>query len=302
MQWVPSPNHCIFMKINSNFLNRHSFALVGKLGFGKSFDKLVFDVKSQTTRPGVYLWLTPKNSGYEVQYVGKAGSGPKRRMQQHEQGINKPDAKERRDRISECFGKKSQSLEIWFRESKCIPVGDFSDKAVSHYSTEEEALIAEFNPPLNRAKSPNNNSIEGIGGEVLDSGGTQKDLWANEHQTINRKALNQILKLLEGNAKKEWKNLDFKIIGQYTFKDSPALANKCLLVFGKLIKNNFSAYHKYFLITLEGETKVGILNALLPTDSRNASAKKLTSFSSFTPKELVELLKKTSLNLNYLKS
>lgn len=290
------------MKINSLFLNQHSFALVGKLGFGKSLDKLAFDVKSQTTKPGVYFWLTPKNSGYEVQYVGKAGSGPKRRMQQHEQGINKPDAKERRVRISDCFDKKSQSLEIWFRESKCAPVGDFSNKSVSYYSTEEEALIAEFNPPLNRAKSPNNNSIEGIEGEVLDSGGAQQDLWANVHQTINRKALNQVLKLLESSAKKEWKNLDFKIIGQYTLKDSPAIANKCLLVFGKLIRNNFSANHKYFLITLEGETKVGILNALLPIASRNVSPSKITSFSCFTPKELVELLKKTSLNLNYLKS
>jgi hypothetical protein len=290
------------MKINSQFLKQHSFELVGKLGFGKSFDKLAFDVKSESTKPGVYLWLTPKNSGYEVQYAGKAGSGPKRRMQQHEQGINKPDARERRDRICECFDKKSQSLEIWFRVSKCAPVGSFSDKSVSFYSTEEEALIAEFNPPLNRAKSPNNNSIEGIEVELLDSGGAQKDLWINVHQAINRKALNQVLKLLEGNTKKEWKNLDFKIIGQYTLKDSPALANKCLLVFGKLIRNNFSANQKYFLITLEGETKVGILNALLPIDSRNVSASKLTSFSCFSPKELIELLKKTSLNLNYLKN
>jgi len=266
------------MKINSQFLKQHSFVLAGKLGFGKSLDKLAFDVKSQTTKPGVYLWLTPKNNGYEVQYVGKAGSGPKRRMHQHEQGINKPDAKERRDRVSDCFNKKSQSLEIWFRESKYAPVGDFSNKPVSYYSTEEEALIAEFNPPLNRAKSPNNNNIEGIEGEVFDSGGAQQDLWVNVHQTINRKALNQVLKLFEGSAKKEWKNLDFKIIGQYTFKDSPALAKKCLLVFGKLIRNNFSANHKYFLIALEGEPKVGILNALLPIAFRNVSVTNLTHY------------------------
>ena len=288
------------MKINSQFLKQHSFSQVGQLSRGKSTAKLAFDVKSQTTKPGVYMWLTPKNNSYEVQYVGKAGSGPKRRMQQHEQGINKPTAKERRDRIYDCFDKKSQSLEIWFRESKCAPVGDFSDKPISHYSTEEEALIAKFNPPLNRAKSPNNNSIDGIEGEVLDSGAAQKDLWVNVRQTINRKALNQILKLLEGNARKKWKNLDFKIIGQYTFKDSPALANKCLLVFGKLNRNKFSDNHKYFLITLEGETKVGILNALLPMSSRNVSPSKLTSFSCFSQKELIELFKKTSLNLSYL--
>lgn len=288
------------MKINSEFLKQHSFTFAGHLRSDKSEDKLAFNMVSNSTIPGVYLWLTPKTGGYEVQYVGKAGSGPKRRMLQHEQGINKSTAKERRDRISECFDKKTQSLEIWFRESKCESVGDFSPRAVSHYSTEEEALIAEFNPPLNRAKSPNNNSIEGIEGEVFDFGGTQRDFWFNVHQTIDRKALNQILKLLESNAKKEWKNLDFKIIGQYTLKDSPDLAYKCLLVFGKLLKNNFAANQKFFLITLEGEIKVGILNALLPKAYRNISPTKETSFSCFTPKELNGLLKEVKLNLNYI--
>lgn len=287
------------MKINSKFLEQHAFTRVGLLTF-KTPDELSFRIDSPTTKPGVYLWLTPKKSGYEVQYVGKAGSGPKIRMRQHEQGINKPDAKERRERIAEYLDANSKSLEIWFRESKCLPVGDFSNKPISHYSTEEEAFIAELNPPLNRAKPQNNNSIEKIEGEVLDFGGDQRDLWTNVHQTINRKSLNQILKLLEGVAKKKWKNLDFRIIGQYTLKDSPALGNKCLLVFGKLAKKNFN--EKYFLITLEGETKIGILNALLPKNYRNTSTTKLTSFSCFSYKELKELLKNANLNLNEIRN
>jgi hypothetical protein len=289
------------MKIDNSFLDEHSFTLAGKIQTDTAGDKLVFTVTTQTTKSGVYFWLSKSGSNFEVHYVGKAGSGPKMRMQQHQQGANKPESIERRQRIIESFDKKSKSLEIWFRESVCEPVGTLSPRAVSYYSTEEEALITEFNPPLNRAKSSSNNTVDSIESGLLDAGGDQKEMWINVHETLDRKAIDKILKLLKDQVKKEWKNIDLKVIGSYTLKESPNLANKCLLVFGKLLKNNFSSHHKYFLITLEGKTHIGILNALLPNDARNCCPENETKFSSFDQKELINLFKNYSLNTGYFR-
>ena len=289
------------MKIDNEFLNVHSFTLAGKIQTDTAGNKLVFSVTTPTTKSGVYFWLSKSGSNYEVRYVGKAGSGPKMRMQQHQQGANKPESSERRQRIIECFDKKSQCLEIWFRESVYEPVGTLSSRAVSYYSTEEEALITKFNPPLNRAKSSSNNTIDSIESGLLDAGGDQKDMWINVHETLDRKAIDKILKLLKDQIKKEWKNLDLKVIGSYTLKESPNLANKCLLVFGKLLKNNFAPHHKYFLITLEGKPHVGILNALLPKGARNCCPDNETKFSSFDQKELANLFKNYPLNPGYFR-
>jgi hypothetical protein len=289
------------MKIDNEFLDAHSFTLAGKIQTDTAGDKLIFTVTTPTTKSGVYFWLSKSGSNFEVRYVGKAGSGPKMRMQQHQQGTNKPESIERRQRIIESFDKKSKSLEIWFRESVCEPVGTLSHKAVSYYSTEEEALITEFNPPLNRAKSSSNNTVDSIESGLLDAGGDQKDMWINVHETLDRKTMNKILKLLKDQAKKEWKNLDLKVIGSYALKESPSLANKCLLVFGKLLKNNFASHQKYFLLTLEGKTHIGILNALLPKDARNCCPENETKFSSFDQRELAILFKNHSLNTGYFR-
>jgi hypothetical protein len=290
------------MKIDNEFLNVHSFTLAGKIQTDTAGNKLVFSVTTPTTKSGVYFWLSKSGSSFEVRYVGKAGSGPKMRMQQHQQGANKPESIERRQRIIESFDKRSKSLEIWFRESLCEPVGTLSRRPVSYYSTEEEALIAEFNPPLNRAKSSSNNTIDSIESGLLDAGGDQKDMWINVHETLDRKATDKILKLLKDQIKKEWKNLDLKVIGSYTLKESPRLANKCLLVFGKLLKNNFASHQKYFLITLEGKPHIGILNALLPKGGRNCCPDDETKFSSFDQKELAILFKNYSLNADYFRA
>lgn len=287
------------MKIDSTFLKNHSFALAGNITSDEDGGKLVFSVSSKSTKPGVYFWLSRSGSNFEVQYVGKAGSGPKIRMQQHQQGANKPESNERRQRIIECFDKKSKSLEIWFRESICETVGSLSRKAVSYYSTEEEALIAEFNPPLNRAKSSSNNTVENIESGLIEAGGNQKDMWISVHETIDRNGVDALLKLLKNQMKKDWKNLDLKIIGGYTLKDNSALTNKCLMVFGKLLKNNFAPHHKYFLLALEGKPIVGILNALLPVSARNCCPDDEKQFSNFDQKGLTALFKNTSLNIDY---
>lgn len=134
--------------IGKKFLQQHHFCKVGYIKV-ESRIKITFEVSSDIASAGVYMWLTNRGNKYDVQYVGKAGKGPKARMRQHKQGINSGSQK-RRKSIIKAFCKKDERLEIWFRTSKMGKVAGLYKLPISFYSIEEEALIKRFEPPLNR--------------------------------------------------------------------------------------------------------------------------------------------------------
>lgn len=100
---------------------------------------------------GVYAWVAHSKDSAELLYIGKAGSTLRRRCRQHENGFNgKSKSKAGLRNGAYLAGRLSSgdTVTIWGRESERI---ELFGVRVSLHSTEEEALIRKFNPPLNRA-------------------------------------------------------------------------------------------------------------------------------------------------------
>ena len=101
----------------------------------------------------VYIWVSPTANPHEFEplYVGKAGYGVDRRLQQHRGGF-----------VHSGTGRRNCALIIdWLRSGRSIAVftriaatTEMFGVHVSLYSSEEEALCEVFEPPWNRASFP----------------------------------------------------------------------------------------------------------------------------------------------------
>jgi len=270
-------------KVKVNFLDEKNFIKVGRMVAIKDKVEFLWDAKTKA-EPGVYLWLKPKNKKeFEVHYVGKAGSGPEKRMAQHKQGIHKGGNEDRKQQIINSIGsRENDCLEIWFRESPKKHTDVSNKKEVSYYSVEEESLIEEYNPPLNRTKRSANRTIQDIESELFEAGGNQFELWSfakisnSEFHTLD----NLIKHLRQFFSPKVWDDFEFKIIGQYTKgkdKIPPSFLGKPLLVFGEIADVNFK--DRSVLIALDNFERVGIKNFYLKFKDINSPNNDESHFS-----------------------
>lgn len=219
--------------------------------------------------PGVYLWVRrgENERTLDVMYAGKAGNGLVARMAQHIGGLKSADAA-RIDRIKTAFG-LGECLEVWFRQSDKISVNALYDKQISAYSTEEEALITRFSPPLNRAKTPAMRAVSressyasaeaqvftAINSELISANGTQRDLWEDALTGISESHKRKIGRILVSLDKLpglqgKWPAPDFKIVGYYT---AGPLCNQTMLVFGEIAQTNFKKDSRVVYVSLEKE-------------------------------------------------
>lgn len=200
-------------------------------------------------------------------YAGKAGNGLFSRMAQHLGGLKSADAG-RIERIKAAFG-LGECLEVWFRQSGEIMLDGLYNKQISAYSTEEEALITRFSPPLNRAKTPamranpqkSNHESEGsevfaaLNSELVSANGSQRELWEDALIGIDeshRKKIGRVLLLLATcpALQGKWPAPDFKIVGLYT---AGPLCNQTMLVFGEVAQTNFRKDSRVVYVSLEKE-------------------------------------------------
>jgi hypothetical protein len=260
-----------------------NFIKVGRIVVIKGKVEFLWDKKTKT-EPGVYLWLKPKNKKeFEVHYVGKAGSGPEKRMAQHKQGIHKVGNEDRKQQIINSVGSRENDyLEIWFRVSPKKHTDVSNKKEVSFYSVEEESLIEEYNPPLNRTKRSANRTIQDIESELFEAGGNQFELWSSAKMSNGEfhKLDYLIKKLRQFISPRVWDDFEFKVIGQYTKgKDKIPLTflGKPLLVFGEIADVNFR--DKSVLIALDNFERVGIKNIYLKFEDRNTPNNDESHFS-----------------------
>lgn len=101
----------------------------------------------------VYMWVSPgeEQDQFEVLYVGKAGYGVPRRLQQHRGGfVNSGTGRQNRALLTQWLG-EGRAVRVMTRRSAMQRV---FGALVSLYSTEEEALCARFMPRWNRAAFP----------------------------------------------------------------------------------------------------------------------------------------------------
>lgn len=107
---------------------------------------------------GVYAWVAHRERTTEILYVGKAGATLHQRCRQHQGGFNgksKSKAGLRNGAYLTATLQAGDKISIWGRESPRI---ELFGQSVSLFSTEEEALIARFAPPLNRSAKPKGKS------------------------------------------------------------------------------------------------------------------------------------------------
>jgi len=99
---------------------------------------------------GVYAWIAQSASGAELLYIGKAGTTLSRRCAQHCGGFSGKSRSKAGLRNGQAIRERiarGETIEIWAREAARV---ELFGQTVSLHSTEEEALILKFNPPLNR--------------------------------------------------------------------------------------------------------------------------------------------------------
>jgi hypothetical protein len=254
------------MKISKSELENLKFSKVGDISFVDGTIK--FHVNSNNENKGVYLWLSMNSERkFKVCYAGKAGSGPRIRMRQHQQGITRA-TQERIDAFTTLINdsnsinnKNKKCLEIWFRESRCahvefndlnLEISNLESQVISYYSLEEEVLIKYFRPVLNRAMIINDVSYENILQELNRDTDrySQIEMWFSAN--INQRQFDYLFKASNGALKKliKRKKAAFKIIGSYS-SIATGYANKPLLVFGKYSRGSKNTFkERYILIKI----------------------------------------------------
>jgi hypothetical protein len=236
-------------------------------------------LSARNKQAGVYLWLCRIDETLlDEKYAGKAGYGLDARMGQHVAGLRTAPA-ERVEQIKQSFG-VGNCLEVWFRESVMWGFESIFKKypgatcSVSAYSTEEEALITHFDPPLNRAKTPAMRALNGIKAKQIarskgfttldlkmtDANGEQRDLWTNavhlltdSHKKKIGKVHDLVINFLQQPSLEDleikWP-LDYRVIGRYIPHEIP---NQTLLVLGKFVNKKFRSGSRVVYISLENE-------------------------------------------------
>ena len=105
--------------------------------------------------PSVYAWMAMGEEQGEdrgdLLYIGKAGSGVAARARQHEGGFIKSSSGRQNAVALGAVLEQGGSVAVLTRVSGTI---ERFGQVVSAVAIEEEALIAKFQPPLNRAKPP----------------------------------------------------------------------------------------------------------------------------------------------------
>lgn len=103
---------------------------------------------------GIYMWLSPipgDSEQFDVMYIGKAGFGVDRRLQQHRGGfLNSGTGRANRVLIEQWIS-GGRELQVHSRESAPL---DIFGVDVSLYSAEEDAACRLFEPRWNRAAFP----------------------------------------------------------------------------------------------------------------------------------------------------
>ena len=103
-------------------------------------------------KPTIYAWVSPiDESTFDLLYVGKAGYGVQRRMDQHMGGfVNSTTGRKNRELINGLLA-QNRAVQVFARESEKRAVLGVE---VSLYSAEEEAMCQVFSPLWNRAGFP----------------------------------------------------------------------------------------------------------------------------------------------------
>jgi hypothetical protein len=100
------------------------------------------------------MWVSPtsdKQQKFDVLYIGKAGFGVARRLQQHKGGfVNSRTGRKNREAIADWIA-QGRSIEVFARVAS---MSELFGVPVSLYSAEEEALCGAFEPQWNRAVFP----------------------------------------------------------------------------------------------------------------------------------------------------
>lgn len=109
-------------------------------------------VRKPPNAASVYMWVSPTGADeFEVLYVGKAGFGVQRRLNEHRGGfVNSGAGRKNRTLIAEWIN-GGRNIMVYARVSAAHQVFGID---VSLYSTEEHALWARFLPRWNRANFP----------------------------------------------------------------------------------------------------------------------------------------------------
>ena len=148
-----------------------SFTHLHSLGFSASH-KITLDADGEprfvaleggsgSESPAVYVWVAhkPGDDAGAVLYVGKAGKGVKRRLDQHQNGfINSGTGRKNAAALRGIIGDQDLSVTVMARVSERVTL---FGKTVSMYATEENALCELFSPTLNRAVFPDLTSAGG---------------------------------------------------------------------------------------------------------------------------------------------
>jgi hypothetical protein len=147
----------------NHFKHTHDLALDnnGNLTFSLRHEATDFANQDQAC---VYMWLTPQpdTDDFIVNYVGKAGFGVHRRMNQHLGGFtHSATGRENRRVIVERLN-AGQLVQVYGRASETL---EMFGQTVSMYSTEEAALAERYRPLWNRARFA---GVAGVGVPAIE--------------------------------------------------------------------------------------------------------------------------------------
>ena len=129
------------------------FTEAGRIAMAGDYPAPTID-KACCWNGGVYAWVAHREEGAEILYVGKAGRTLRQRCREHQAGFNGTAGSRAGLRNGAYLAEALRTgarISIWGRASAHI---ELFGQTVSLCSTEEEALIARFNPVLNRSAKP----------------------------------------------------------------------------------------------------------------------------------------------------
>ncbi|MEE2003167.1 hypothetical protein QWY20_17065 [Alkalimonas sp. MEB108] len=239
----------------------------------------------------VYMWVEQKKDDhFDILYVGKAGKGVVQRLIQHRSGF-KSSGTGRKNNV-ELQNRIHQNKEI-FVYSRVASMVTFFEQKVSAYSAEEEALIAKYLPPLNRARverRPDSGQVEVVGLEDVYHGEEIIEFiesLSEEDKILFKRLLTWALEL-EATAE-----LDQKVVRGYTNQPN-SLNGSPIYLFAKLGKKGNAKAHSW-----QVRISLSKLAVILPLKYLNPSLDKSLvdikeQSNSFSPLDIKDFIESPS--------
>lgn len=138
-------------------------------------------INNLTNVASVYMWVTPlDDESYTVLYIGKAGYGVRRRMEQHAGGFRNSSTGRTNCALLTELLRSGRQVHVFGRVAKIQSVMGVE---VSLYSVEEEALCDLYSPLWNRARFPSNNLM------IEDQPLANKQRASHDHGIVARQRL-----------------------------------------------------------------------------------------------------------------